>query len=79
MKPVIILLSTEKIIFFFLQNGGNTAVIRKILKSDVFHSVQSYGYTIRLRIKSQKDLFSACLKLEKYVAVLRSLEHILCN
>ena len=46
MKPVIIQLSPEKMYFFFLQNDGGGAVIRKISRSDVFHSVQSHGYTV---------------------------------
>ena len=36
MKPVIVELLPEKIVFFFLQNGDGRAVIRKILRSDIF-------------------------------------------
>ena len=79
MKPVIVQLSAERILFFSLQNGDGRAVIPKILRSDVFHGVQSHGYTVRLKTKNRKDLFSTCLELEKYVLVLRYLEHILCN
>ena len=58
MKPVIIQLSSEKNRILFLQNGGGRAVIRKILRSAVFHGVQSHGYIpFDLEQKTKKFYF----------------------